>query len=75
MIETRFTRLLGCTAPIQLAPMPGLRSSVAAAEALTGDTVGETRLGDRPMPAQVRRVEPAADIVAELVSGARKSQW
>jgi nitronate monooxygenase len=80
------------------APHRVLRSSIAAAEALTDDVVGDTQLGDRSVPvprwsvicptvdtrghveamalyagesvANVRGVQPAADIMEELVSGA-----
>jgi NAD(P)H-dependent flavin oxidoreductase YrpB (nitropropane dioxygenase family) len=83
------------------APHRVLRSAIAAAEALSGDVVGETRLGPQTVPVQrysvlcpttdttgqieamalyagesvtnVRRVQPAAEIVSDLVSGARRA--
>lgn len=96
--DTRLTEAFSVMWPD--APHRVLGSSIAAAEALSDDVVGETRLGGRSVPvrrfsvisptvettghveamalyagesvAAVTRVEPAADIVAELVRGAER---
>jgi hypothetical protein len=57
MIEARFTRLLEVSVPVQLAATTGRADAMAL---YAGESV-----------ANVNCVQPAAEIIAELISGAK----